>query len=156
MLSRYEAVIGLEVHAQLETLTKAFCACSTNFGDPPNSNTCPVCLGLPGALPVLNKKALQLALARVAGARTARFRSARASLARIIFIPDLPKGYQISMYELPLATDGLAGNRGRGRERSASASRACTWRTMRAKACTKDFRIPTAGATSISIAAACR
>src|SRR5271170_2973886 len=60
VMERYEAVIGLEVHVQLKTLTKIFCACSTRFGDPPNSNTCPVCLGLPGSLPVLNRRALEL------------------------------------------------------------------------------------------------
>jgi aspartyl-tRNA(Asn)/glutamyl-tRNA(Gln) amidotransferase subunit B len=105
VLAKYEAVIGLEVHAQLLTATKAFCACSPRFGDPPNRNTCPVCLGLPGALPVLNGKALELAL----GASIAlncevqeRSRFARKNY----FYPDLPKGYQISMYELPLATGG--------------------------------------------------
>jgi aspartyl-tRNA(Asn)/glutamyl-tRNA(Gln) amidotransferase subunit B len=104
-MARYEAVIGLEVHAQLDTLTKAFCGCSTKFGGSPNSNTCPVCLGLPGALPVLNKKALELALRASTAIRCTiqeRSRFARKNY----FYPDLPKGYQISMYELPLALAG--------------------------------------------------
>jgi aspartyl-tRNA(Asn)/glutamyl-tRNA(Gln) amidotransferase subunit B len=105
VLGRYQAVIGLEVHAQLETLTKAFCACSTNFGDAPNSNTCPVCLGLPGALPVLNKKALQLAL-RASLALGCKIQERSRFARKNYFYPDLPKGYQISMYELPLATAG--------------------------------------------------
>src|ERR1700735_1807915 len=105
VLNRYEAVIGLEVHAQLETLTKAFCGCSTNFGDAPNSNTCPVCLGLPGALPVLNKKALELAL-RASLAINCKIQARSIFARKNYFYPDLPKGYQISMYELPLATEG--------------------------------------------------
>jgi aspartyl-tRNA(Asn)/glutamyl-tRNA(Gln) amidotransferase subunit B len=106
VMARYEAVIGLEVHAQLATLTKAFCGCSTKFGAAPNSNTCPVCLGLPGALPVMNKKALELALRASLAIRCTiqeRSRFARKNY----FYPDLPKGYQISMYELPLATGGV-------------------------------------------------
>jgi aspartyl-tRNA(Asn)/glutamyl-tRNA(Gln) amidotransferase subunit B len=105
VLAKYEAVIGLEVHAQLLTATKAFCACSPRFGDPPNTNTCPVCLGLPGALPVLNGKALELAL-RASIALNCEVQERSRFARKNYFYPDLPKGYQISMYELPLATGG--------------------------------------------------
>ncbi|MGH9685051.1 MAG: Asp-tRNA(Asn)/Glu-tRNA(Gln) amidotransferase subunit GatB [Candidatus Acidiferrales bacterium] len=103
--ARYEAVIGLEVHAQLQTKTKAFCACSTRFGDPPNSNTCPVCLGLPGALPVFNRKALELAM-RASVALHGEIHERSQFARKNYFYPDLPKGYQISQYDLPLATGG--------------------------------------------------
>ena len=102
---RYEPVIGLEVHVQLKTASKVFCACSTRFGDLPNTNTCPVCLGLPGSLPVLNRRAVELAIRAALAIHCGvheRSRFARKNY----FYPDLPKGYQISMYELPLATGG--------------------------------------------------
>ena len=105
VLAKYEPVIGLEVHVQLLTKTKIFCGCSTRFGDPPNSNVCPVCLGLPGTLPVLNKRAVEMAMrASLALNCTVHERSRFAR--KNYFYPDLPKGYQISQYELPLATGG--------------------------------------------------
>jgi aspartyl-tRNA(Asn)/glutamyl-tRNA(Gln) amidotransferase subunit B len=103
--TQYEAVIGLEVHVQLLTKSKIFCSCSTHFGDPPNSNVCPVCLGLPGALPVLNREAVTMAMKAAMALNCAineRSRFARKNY----FYPDLPKGYQISQYDEPLSQDG--------------------------------------------------
>jgi aspartyl-tRNA(Asn)/glutamyl-tRNA(Gln) amidotransferase subunit B len=104
-IARYEPVIGLEVHVQLATATKIFCGCPTSFAAPPNTNVCPVCLGLPGALPVLSREAVELAIrASLALDCTVRRRSRFAR--KNYFYPDLPKGYQISMYDEPLAERG--------------------------------------------------
>src|ERR1700674_3587455 len=102
---KYEPVIGLEVHAQLLTNTKIFCGCSTGFGDSPNDNTCPVCLGLPGTLPVLNKRVIEMAT-RASLALNCTVHEHSRFARKNYFYPDLPKGYQISQYELPLATGG--------------------------------------------------
>ena len=101
----YEMVIGLEVHAQLKTQSKIFCSCSTEFGKPPNENTCPVCLGMPGVLPVFNKKALQLAM-RACLSTNCHIAPMNRFARKNYFYPDLPKGYQISQFELPLGLDG--------------------------------------------------
>jgi len=101
----FEAVIGLEVHAQLNTQTKMFCSCSTKFGKPPNTQVCPVCMGLPGVLPVINKQAVEYAL-KLALALNCKINLKSIMARKNYFYPDLPKNYQISQYELPLAEGG--------------------------------------------------
>src|ERR1044071_4512042 len=101
----FEPVIGLEIHAQLQTVSKLFCGCSTAFGAPPNTQVCPVCLGFPGALPVLNRAAVDLAI-RAGLALGCRINETSIFARKNYFYPDLPKGYQISQYEQPLASAG--------------------------------------------------
>ena len=105
---KYETVIGLEVHAQMLTDTKIFCGCSTKFGSEPNTQTCPVCIGMPGVLPVLNKKALWFAI-KTGLATDCRISSFSRFARKNYFYPDLPKGYQISQYELPVCEHGYIG-----------------------------------------------
>jgi len=101
----FETVIGLEVHAQMSTATKIFCGCSTEFGKPPNTNTCPVCLGMPGVLPVLNRKVVEYAI-KMALATNCRINQTNQFARKNYFYPDLPKGYQVSQFDLPIAEHG--------------------------------------------------
>ena len=102
---KYEAVIGLEIHAQLRTKTKIFCGCSTEFGSEPNSQTCPVCIGMPGVLPVLNRRVVEFAI-KTGLAMNCRISPYSRFARKNYFYPDLPKGYQISQYELPICEHG--------------------------------------------------
>src|ERR1700741_589611 len=103
--AKYEPVIGLEVHVQLLTETKIFCSCSTRFGSPPNTSVCPVCLGMPGVLPVLNRRAVEFAVL-AAMALNCRINETSIFARKNYFYPDLPKGYQISQYDKPIAEFG--------------------------------------------------
>ncbi len=103
---KYEPVIGLEIHVQMDTETKMFCGCPVEFGTEPNTNVCPVCLGMPGSLPVINKKAVEYAI-RASLALNCKVHEKSIFARKNYFYPDLPKGYQISQYEMPIATDGF-------------------------------------------------
>ena len=156
MNSKYEAVIGLECHCQLLTNSKLFCSCSTSFGESPNMNTCPVCLGLPGALPVLNRVAVTMAVKAGLGLNCTINPESQWSR-KNYFYPDLPKGYQISQYDRPICEHGFIEiSESTAHPGRRSAFSGFTWKKMPASRSTKVFRIPTETPISISIAAAFR
>ena len=101
----YDLIVGLEVHVQLQTKTKLFCRCSTKFGAPPNTQTCPICIGMPGSLPVMNREAFRLGL-KTAIALNCEIPEFTKWDRKQYYYPDLPKGYQISQYDLPMSQNG--------------------------------------------------
>ena len=121
-MGRFETVIGLEIHVQLQTATKLFCGCTNAFGGHPNSRTCPVCLGMPGALPVLNQKAVEFAV-RAALALGCQVNLRSRFARKNYFYPDLPKGYQISQYDQPIATHGHMTIESSGKEKRVAVTR---------------------------------
>ena len=151
----FEAVIGLEIHAQLQTATKIFCGCSTAFGAPPNTHVCPVCLGFPGALPVLNRAAVDHAI-RAGLALGCRINETSIFARKNYFYPDLPKGYQISQYEQPLASEGVLEYVGRRRREAHRHHARPPGRGRRQVAARGLRRIRIARPTSTTTAAACR
>ena len=153
---QFEAVIGLEIHAQLLTASKIFCGCSTAFGAAPNTHVCPVCLGLPGALPVLNRAAVDYADPRRRSRSAARSTTRRSSRARTTSIPTCRRATRSRSTSSRSRPSGVVELPGERRARGASASPASTWRRTPASRCTKGSPTPTARATSTSTAAACR
>ena len=128
-VSRYEPVIGLETHVELGTITKMFCGCPAAFGGEPNAAVCPVCLGLPGSLPVINRPAIEYTI-RIGLALNCTIATWCRFARKNYFYPDMPKNYQISQYDEPLCTDGWLDivSRRPATRRSGSASSGCTWR----------------------------
>ncbi len=153
----YEAVIGLEVHVQLLTATKAFCGCSTQFGAAPNTNVCPVCLGMPGALPVLNRKARASSRCWPPLALNCRVSETSIFARKNYFYPDLPKGYQISQYDKPLAEHGyIEIKRPSNGKKKIGITRAAHGRGRRQEPARRAFPTPDRRPRSISTAPACR
>ena len=148
----YEAVIGLEVHAHMLTRSKLFCGCATDFGAPPNHNVCPVCMAMPGVLPVLNRHVLELAI-RTGLAAHCKIEPHSVFARKSYFYPDLPKGYQISQYDQPLCTRRLY----RAARRATAASRGgFGWCESISKRTPARISMPRARAWSTSTARACR
>jgi len=139
LLAKYEPVIGLEVHVQLATKTKIFCGCSTRFGDAPNSNVCPVCLGLPGTLPVLNKRAVEMAMRAALAIHCHRSR-AFPLCPQELFLPRSAQGLPDLAIRIAAGHGRLARNRSPRRKKSASASPACIWKKTPANRSTTVFR----------------
>lgn len=138
---KYEAVIGLEVHTELQTKTKIFCSCRTSFGADPNTNVCPVCLGLPGVLPVLNKKVLEYAV-RAGLALNCEISRFSKFDRKNYYYPDLPKNFQTSQFDLPICEHGYLDVEVEGR-RDGSALPGLTWKKMQGNWCITAPPLPT-------------